>query len=128
MCFNSEKLLLIILMKKFKITRANFWRMIGFYACSVCTVFLLIAFIWMFGMPSSTADFWAVRYIQFVTLIAAVCYAFLTKKNLERAHLLDAAQAALAAYERSKYDVWVTQEEEHRFWEEYLRLNALANQ
>ena len=119
-------------MKNFKISQANFWRMIGFYACSVCTVFLLIAFIWMFWMPlkenASTADFWAVRYIQFVTLIAAVCYAFLAKKNLERAHLLDAAQAALTAYEQSKYDVWITEEEEHHLWNEYLRLSALANQ
>ena len=119
-------------MKKFKITRANFWRMIGFYCCVFFTLFLLVMFILMFEMPlredASTVDFWSVRYIQLVTLVAAVCYAFLTKKNLERAHLLDDAEAALAAYNRAQCDVWVTEEEEHRLWDEYLRLNALANQ
>ena len=115
-------------MKNFKITRANFWRMIGFYCCFFFALFLLVTFVLLFEMPlredASTVDFWGIRYIQFLALVAAGFYAFMAKKNLERAHLLDNVQTALCAYYRCNG----TEEEHRRLWNEYMRLNALANQ
>lgn len=114
-------------MKKinFKITSANFWRMLGFYGCVVASALMAYAFVWMFfgARMESTADVWGVRYLQFLCLVAGVAYAYLAKKNNQKAQLLDAVVAARLAYLYSQG----SEEEKEVLWREYCRLSAEAD-
>lgn len=73
--------------------------------------------------PASMADFWGVRYLQFLCLVAAVVYAFLARKNNLKAQLLDAVVAARLAYLYSQG----SEEEKEVLWQEYCRLSAEAD-
>lgn len=109
-----------------KITYANCWRMVGFYGCVLFCGFLMVCFIWMFFMPlredASVADFWGVKYLQFLCLVAAVAYGFLAKKNNQKAQLLDKVVVARQAYLYSEG----SEKEKEMLWQEYCRLSAEA--
>ena len=84
----------------FKITNANFWRMVGFYGCLAASALMAYSFVWMFfgARMESTADVWGVRYLQFLCLVAGVFYAYLARKNNHKAQLLDKAEEAYQAW------------------------------
>ena len=115
----------------FKITNANFWRMMGFYGCCFCSLFLTVTFIWMFFMPhsvdASTADIWGVRYIYFVVCVAGVAYAFLAVKNNRKAHLLDEVEAARQAYNVAPANTKSELTKKDELWNKYLALSAEAD-
>lgn len=115
----------------FKITNANFWRMMGFYGCCFFSLFLMVMFIWMFFMPhsvdTSTADIWGVRYIHFMVCVVGVAYVFLAVKNNRKAHLLDEAEAARQAYCAAPANTESELAKRNELWNKYLALSAEAD-
>lgn len=106
----------------FKFTNANCWRMIGFYGCAFFAVYLLVACVWMSFMPLRepvfSADYWGVKYLQFLCILASVAYAYLMVRNNQKAGLLDKAEVTRRAWENTPWD----DPKKQSLWERYLKL------
>ena len=113
----------------FKITNANFWRMVGFYGCLAASALMAYSFVWMFfgARMESTADVWGVRYLQFLCLVAGVFYAYLARKNNHKAQLLDKAEAVCEAYYAAPDKTEAEREAKYALWNKYLALSAEAD-
>ena len=115
----------------FRFTKANCWRMMGFYGCCFCSMFLMVMFIWMFFMPHSadvsTASVWGMLYLHFMMCVVGVAYAFLAVKNNKKAQLLDEAEAARQAYYAAPANTESELKKQRELWNKYLALSAEAD-